>query len=298
MVPEYYVWKLWCGGVKIKTLHRNSPVQSGAGFKAIVCVRVCVHAHAGWWSTASCQHHRDTALIGTRGASVHHRQACWLNSLALKGPSHQNFHLLLIIFFFFFFFSSGGKSGSDPGFQHEAVLFSRNLFLNAHAHKCLWSLPFTHTSLMMSEGMLSKPRLFSHSGRWRKRTQGKGNMERGKLNRTVRGAERFLPSADQKSKTRTGQVEELMISWFLTHQSLTWRIKRNWSICIHFWDDCQCLLTTCMAELRGGCGSISNWQGVCPKLLIWDSTAWVGRNKNTEIKRDVRGFPLTQTILW
>lgn len=144
MVPEYYVWKLWCGGVKIKTLHRNSPVQSGAGFKAIVCVRVCVHAHAGWWSTASCQHHRDTALIGTCGASVHHRQACWLNSLALKGPSHQNFHLLLIIFFFFFF-SSGGKSGSDPGFQHEAVLFSRNLFLNAHAHKCLWSLPFTHT---------------------------------------------------------------------------------------------------------------------------------------------------------
>lgn len=108
MVPEYYVWKLWCGGVKIKTLHRNSPVQSGAGFKAIVCVRVCVHAHAGWWSTASCQHHRDTALIGTRGASVHHRQACWLNSLALKGPSHQNFHLLFSFadHLLFFFFSS------------------------------------------------------------------------------------------------------------------------------------------------------------------------------------------------
>lgn len=68
---------------------------------------LCVHAHAGWWSTASCQHHRDTALIGTRGASVHHRQARWLNSLALKGPSHQNFHLLFSfadhLFLFFFF---------------------------------------------------------------------------------------------------------------------------------------------------------------------------------------------------
>lgn len=33
-------------------------------------------------------------------------------------------------------------------------------------------------------------------------------------------------------------------------------------------------LTTCMAELLGGCGSMSSWEGVCPKLRIWASTAW------------------------
>ena len=36
------------------------------------------------------------------------------------------------------------------------------------------------------------------------------------------------------------------------------------SVCIYV----HAPLTTCMAELRGGCGSMSNWQGVCPKLLI------------------------------
>lgn len=52
-------------------------------------------------------------------------------------------------------------------------------------------------------------------------------------------------------------------------------------------------LTTCMAELLGGCGSMSNWQGVCPKLLIWDSTAWEkkDRKKKKNIKlRDISLF--------
>lgn len=150
MVPEYYVWKLWCGGVKIKTLHRNSPVQSGAGFKAIVCVRVCVHAHAGWWSTASCQHHRDTALIGTRGASVHHRQACWLNSLALKGPSHQNFHLLLIIFFFFFFFQLRWKIWLRPRFPAQSCAFLQKSLSKRTCTQMFVISPF-HTHLTNDE---------------------------------------------------------------------------------------------------------------------------------------------------
>lgn len=33
------------------------------------------------------------------------------------------------------------------------------------------------------------------------------------------------------------------------------------------------VLTRCMAELRGGCGSISNWDGVCPKCWICASVA-------------------------
>lgn len=33
-------------------------------------------------------------------------------------------------------------------------------------------------------------------------------------------------------------------------------------------------LTACMAEPLGGWGSMSSWEGVCPKLRIWDSTAW------------------------
>ena len=36
-------------------------------------------------------------------------------------------------------------------------------------------------------------------------------------------------------------------------------------------------LTRCMAELRGGCGSISNWDGVCPKFCICASMACSGR---------------------
>lgn len=36
-------------------------------------------------------------------------------------------------------------------------------------------------------------------------------------------------------------------------------------------------LTRCMAELRGGCGSISNWDGVCPKFCICASMACRGR---------------------
>lgn len=51
----------------------------------------------------------------------------------------------------------------------------------------------------------------------------------------------------------------------------------------------RALLTTCMAELRGGCGSMSNWQGVCPKLLIWDSTAWdeTDRGKRDDKRREM-----------
>lgn len=37
------------------------------------------------------------------------------------------------------------------------------------------------------------------------------------------------------------------------------------------------ILTRCMAELRGGCGSISNWDGVCPKFCICVSMACRGR---------------------
>lgn len=35
----------------------------------------------------------------------------------------------------------------------------------------------------------------------------------------------------------------------------------------------QFYLTRCIAELRGGCGSISNWDGVCPKFCICASMA-------------------------
>lgn len=36
----------------------------------------------------------------------------------------------------------------------------------------------------------------------------------------------------------------------------------------------QAALTACMAEPLGGWGSMSSWDGVCPKLRIWASTAW------------------------
>lgn len=60
-------------------------------------------------------------------------------------------------------------------------------------------------------------------------------------------------------------------------------------------------LTTCMAELRGGCGSMSNWQGVCPKLLIWDSTACDDddKRKKKEIRqRYVRKCNHNKTYWW
>ena len=45
------------------------------------------------------------------------------------------------------------------------------------------------------------------------------------------------------------------------------------------------LLTRCMAELRGGCGSISNWDGVCPKCWICASVA-CRKEKKRESKRE------------
>lgn len=46
--------------------------------------------------------------------------------------------------------------------------------------------------------------------------------------------------------------------------------------------NCPEALTICIAELRGVCGSMSSWQGVCPKLWIWDSTAWKDTSKHIE----------------
>ena len=36
-----------------------------------------------------------------------------------------------------------------------------------------------------------------------------------------------------------------------------------------------------MRELRGGCGSVSSWDGVWPKLRIWLSTAYTNTHKWT-----------------
>lgn len=41
-------------------------------------------------------------------------------------------------------------------------------------------------------------------------------------------------------------------------------------------------LTTCMAEPLGGWGSMRSWEGVCPKLRIWASTAW---KKQRQVRR-------------
>ena len=51
-------------------------------------------------------------------------------------------------------------------------------------------------------------------------------------------------------------------------------------------------LTRCMAELRGGCGSISNWDGVCPKLWICASVA-CGRERGEKERERER---LSQSI--
>lgn len=42
-------------------------------------------------------------------------------------------------------------------------------------------------------------------------------------------------------------------------------------------------LTRCMAELRGGCGSISNWDGVCPKCWICASVACRGERERGRV---------------
>ncbi len=52
------------------------------------------------------------------------------------------------------------------------------------------------------------------------------------------------------------------------------------------------VLTRCMAELRGGCGSMSNWDGVCPTLWIWASVACSKRERKIqrkERKRETEG---------
>lgn len=59
-------------GVKIKTLHMNVPLRDSKLCSWVVPV---VHVCVRWWSRASCQRHRDTTLIRTHGALVHHKQA-------------------------------------------------------------------------------------------------------------------------------------------------------------------------------------------------------------------------------
>ncbi len=48
------------------------------------------------------------------------------------------------------------------------------------------------------------------------------------------------------------------------------------------------VLTRCMAELRGGCGSMSNWDGVCPTLWIWASVACSKRERKIQRKERKR----------
>ncbi len=48
------------------------------------------------------------------------------------------------------------------------------------------------------------------------------------------------------------------------------------------------VLTRCMAELRGGCGSMSNWDGVCPTLWIWASVACSKRERKIQRKEEER----------
>lgn len=51
-----------------------------------------------------------------------------------------------------------------------------------------------------------------------------------------------------------------------TNKILNISTAHGWSLKINF-------LTKCIAELRGGCGSIKSWEGVWPKLRIWLSIA-------------------------
>ena len=136
-----------------------------------LCLRV--HVCAGWWSTASCQRHRDTTLIGTHGALVHHKQAHWLHSLALKKPSLSGPLLRCSPSLISCASSSGRKTWLGPRFPAQSSAFPPAYrLLNTHAHKCLWSFPF-HTHLSNDErGDAFKPKtLFSHSKTWIKRGQ-------------------------------------------------------------------------------------------------------------------------------
>lgn len=160
------------GGVKIKTRHRNLPIQLAKQIQSThqsFCL--CVHVCAGWWSTASCQRHRDTTLIGTHGALVHHKQAHWLHSLALKKPSLQK-RCSLLSLTDLLGFQLRRKIWLRPRFPVRSCVFPffpANLLLNTHAQKCLWSFPL-HKHLTNDErGDGFKPKtLFIHKCTLRK----------------------------------------------------------------------------------------------------------------------------------
>lgn len=66
---ENYIWWSKNENTSQEFAHTVSEADSKHWSEFVaVCACVC----AGWWSTASCQRHRDTTLIGTHGASVHH----------------------------------------------------------------------------------------------------------------------------------------------------------------------------------------------------------------------------------
>lgn len=62
--------------------------------------------------------------------------------------------------------------------------------------------------------------------------------------------------------------------WWRSHAwwGLVWTAGTSWR-------SVESALTACMAEPRGGWGSMSSCEGVCPKLRIWASTAWKGRRQ-------------------
>lgn len=143
-----------------KTFHRNAPLSEMDSKPYPWCVSV----GAGWWSTASCQRHRDTTLIGTHGASAHHRQALFgpLKSCHIRTAVHCSPFTNLLRFQ-----AQVEKSGSDPALRHRAAPFPLpDIPLTRRTWtKMLVTLsPFAHTSLMMRQEMLSEPGpLFSHS---------------------------------------------------------------------------------------------------------------------------------------
>lgn len=115
-----------------------------------------VSVSAGWccrWFTASCQRHRDTTLIGTPGASVHHGQPAPRQPLKSChfSPALGSTRLRWRIW-------PGPRTvAQSSAFPPASPSPTRR---DAQSNACDPHSPFTHTSLMMREEMLSNPGLY------------------------------------------------------------------------------------------------------------------------------------------